>query len=57
MAHMINNVSPFRLFDEILKIMHSGSAVTGYNKLKEFGLFKYLFQRMVLLKKLKKKKG
>ena len=43
MAHMINNVSPFRLFDEILKIMHSGSAVTGYNKLKEFGLFKYLF--------------
>ena len=43
MAHMINNVSPFRLFDEILKIMHSGSAVTGYNKLKEYGLFKYLF--------------
>ena len=42
MAHMINNVSPFRLFDEILKIMHSGSAVDGYKKLKEYNLFKYL---------------
>lgn len=43
MAHMINNVSPFRLFDEILKIMHSGSGVIGYKKLKEYNLFKYLF--------------
>ncbi len=33
MSHLINNVSPFRLFDEILKIMHSGSAVVGYKKL------------------------
>jgi len=43
MSHMINNVSPFRLFDEILKIMHSGNAVIGYKKLKEYNLFKYLF--------------
>ena len=43
MSHMINNVSPFRLFDEILKIMHSGQAVIGYQKLKEYNLFKYLF--------------
>ena len=43
MSHMINNVSPFRLFDEILKIMHSGSAVIGYKKLKDYNLFKYLF--------------
>ncbi|MBT7542670.1 MAG: polynucleotide adenylyltransferase PcnB [Gammaproteobacteria bacterium] len=43
MAYMINNVSPFRLFDEVLKIMHSGNAVTGYKKLLKFNLFKYLF--------------
>ena len=43
MSYMINNVSPFRLFDEVLKIMHSGNAVTGYKKLTKFNLFKYLF--------------
>ena len=43
MSHLINNVSPFRLFDEILKIMHSGKGVEGYLKLREHDLFKYLF--------------
>ena len=43
MSHLINNVSPFRLFDEILKIMHSGKGVEGYLKLREYNLFKYLF--------------
>lgn len=43
MSHLINNVSPFRLFDEILKIMHSGSAVVGYKKLIKYEIFKNLF--------------
>ena len=43
MSHLINNVSPYRLFDEILKIVHSGNGVEGYKKLKEMGLFKKLF--------------
>ena len=43
MAHLINNVSPYRLFDEILKIVHSGKGEKGYKKLKEMNLFKYLF--------------
>ena len=43
MSHMINDVSPYRLFDEILKIMHSGSGVDGYKKLRELDLLKYLF--------------
>lgn len=43
MSYLINNVSPFRLFDEILKIMHSGSAVVGYKKLIKYKIFKNLF--------------
>ena len=43
MSHLINNVSPFRLFDEILKIAHSGKGEKGYKKLKEMNLFEYLF--------------
>ena len=43
MSHLINNVSPFRLFDEILKIMHSGSAVVSYKKLIKYKIFKNLF--------------
>ncbi len=43
MSHLINNVSPYRLFDEILKIVHSGKGEKGYKKLKEMNLFKYLF--------------
>ena len=43
MSQMINNVSPFRLFDEILKIMHSGYGAIGYKKLRKLNLFKYLF--------------
>ena len=43
MAHLINNVSPYRLFDEILKIVHSGRGEKGYKKLKEMNLFEYLF--------------
>ena len=43
MSKMINNVSPFRLFDEVLKIMHSGYGTIGYKKLRKLNLFKYLF--------------
>ena len=43
MSHQINSISPYRLFDEVLKIMHSGHGVAGYKKLREEKLFKYLF--------------
>ena len=43
MAYLINNVSPYRLFDEIIKIMHSGNGEVGYKELKKTNLFKYLF--------------
>ena len=43
MSHLINNVSPYRLFDEILKIMHSGNGERGYKELKKTNLFKCLF--------------
>jgi len=43
MAHLIKNVSPYRLFDEVLKIMHSGYGVEGYKSLRKEKLFEHLF--------------
>ena len=43
MSSLINNVSPYRLFDEILKIAHSGKGEEGYKKLRDHNLFKFLF--------------
>lgn len=40
---LILHVSPVRLFDEIIKIMHSGYANTAYQLLNEFGFIKILF--------------
>ena len=43
MSHQINGISPYRLFDEVLKIMHSGHGVENYKKLREEKLFEHLF--------------
>lgn len=40
---LIANVSPARLFEEIVKMFHSGAAVEAYRMLKEEGFFEILF--------------
>ncbi len=40
---LLTNIPPARLFDEVLKLFHSGSAVTTFEKLRQHGLFEYLF--------------
>ena len=40
---LLSHVSPARLFEEVLKLFHGGAAHRTYEKLREFGLFKYLF--------------
>ena len=42
-ADLLTNVPAARLFDEVLKLFHSGSAVTTFEKLRQHGLFGYLF--------------
>lgn len=42
-CELLANVPPARLFDEVLKLFHTGSAVTTFEKLRQHGLFKYLF--------------
>lgn len=40
---LLQNVSPARLFDEILKLFHGGKALATFNLLRKYGLFGYLF--------------
>lgn len=40
---LLSNVSPARLFDEVLKLFHGGAAYDTYLLLRKYGLFKYLF--------------
>ncbi|MFO1256978.1 MAG: polynucleotide adenylyltransferase PcnB [Gammaproteobacteria bacterium] len=40
---LIPSVSTARLFEEVLKIFHSGAAVKGYELLKNYGIFEILF--------------
>ncbi len=42
-AGLLSNVPAARLFDEVLKLFHSGSAITTFEKLRQYGLFEYLF--------------
>ncbi|NOY17070.1 MAG: polynucleotide adenylyltransferase PcnB [Gammaproteobacteria bacterium] len=42
-ASLLTNVPAARLFDEVLKLFHSGSAITTFEKLRRYGLFEYLF--------------
>ena len=43
MSFHIKEASSYRLFDEVIKIMHCGHSQIAYSKLKEYKLFKYLF--------------
>ena len=43
LAPLMRNVSPARLFDEVLKLLQSGHGEASYRQLQRFGLFQYLF--------------
>ncbi|MDY6891505.1 MAG: polynucleotide adenylyltransferase PcnB [Pseudomonadota bacterium] len=40
---LLSNVSPARLFDEVLKLLQTGHGEAAYRQLQRFGLFAYLF--------------
>lgn len=40
---LLQNVSPARLFDEVLKLFHGGQALATFKLLRKYGLFGYLF--------------
>ncbi|WP_330924339.1 polynucleotide adenylyltransferase PcnB [Candidatus Sororendozoicomonas aggregata] len=42
-AHLLQDIPPARLFDEALKLLHSGNGVDTFDKLWEYGLLKPLF--------------
>ncbi len=43
LGHLLKDIPPARLFDEIIKLFHSGFAINCYHALHEFNLFKILF--------------
>ncbi|MET3999327.1 polynucleotide adenylyltransferase PcnB [Marinobacterium sp. MBR-109] len=43
LAALLGNVSPARLFDEVLKLLQSGHGEASYRQLQRFGLFAFLF--------------
>ncbi len=42
-GHLLRDIPSARLYDEVLKIFHSGHAMRAYQLLREYGLFQYLF--------------
>jgi poly(A) polymerase len=45
-AHLLADIPAARLYDEVLKIFHSGYAMRAYHLLREHGLFRYLFPQL-----------
>lgn len=43
MGHLLEDVPPARLFDETLKLFHTGHAIESFRLLRQYGLLKYLF--------------
>jgi poly(A) polymerase len=43
MGMLLLEVPPARMFEEVLKLFHSGYAVATFELLRQYGLFKYLF--------------
>ena len=43
LAHLLEDIPPARLFDEILKLFLGGCAVQSFELLRHYGLFGYLF--------------
>lgn len=42
-AHLLREIPPARMFEEVLKLFQSGYAVETLNKLREYNLMQYLF--------------
>lgn len=45
LGHLLLNVSPARLFEEVLKLFHTGYALETYELLRHYDLFRFLFPR------------
>lgn len=43
LGYLLENVSHARMFEEVLKLFHSGVAVQVYEKLRHYDLFKHIF--------------
>jgi len=43
LASLLLHVPPARMYDEVLKLFHGGHALETFNRLREHGLFRYLF--------------
>ncbi|MDE0003019.1 MAG: hypothetical protein OXQ29_10030, partial [Rhodospirillaceae bacterium] len=43
LAELLHEVPEARLYDETLKLFHAGHAAASFERLREFGLFRYLF--------------
>ncbi len=45
-GHLLSHIPAARLYDEILKIFHSGHALKAYQMLRDYQLFQYLFPKL-----------
>ena len=45
LGHLLLNVSPARIFEEVLKLFHTGYALETYELLRHYDLFRFLFPR------------
>jgi len=43
LGHLLAEVPPARLFEEVLKLFHGGSGLSAFEKLRHYGLFAHLF--------------
>ncbi len=43
MAHLLHGVPAARLFEEVLKLFHTGTALNNFELLRHYGLFSHLF--------------
>ena len=43
LSHLLRDIPAARLFDEVIKLFHSGAARTCYDLLNDYHLFRYLF--------------
>jgi poly(A) polymerase len=43
LAHLLADIAPARLFDELIKLFHSGYGLDVFEKLRQYGLFGELF--------------
>ena len=43
LGHLLAEISPARLFDEVLKLFHGGCALQTFEMLRHYDLFRYLF--------------